>query len=103
MKQLVLISALALLSFVGSGNSLIYGATVSKAPSSASHGRVSDAELDRTIRAKLAKSKIGKDGLKFQVKGGVVTWEGNTNVMQHKGAATRMARTAGAVASGEQY
>jgi hypothetical protein len=30
------------------------------------------------------------------VKAGVVTWEGYTNVIQHKGAATRMARTAGA-------
>jgi hypothetical protein len=27
---------------------------------------------------------------------GVVTWEGNTSVIQHKGAATRMAKTAGA-------
>jgi hypothetical protein len=26
-----------------------------------------------------------------------VTWEGTTNVVQHKGSATRMARAAGAV------
>jgi CubicO group peptidase (beta-lactamase class C family) len=56
----------------------------------------SDAQLEATIRAKLAKSKIGKDGFKFHVQHGVVTWEGTTNVIQHKGAATRMARTAGA-------
>lgn len=55
-----------------------------------------DAQIDATIRTKLAKSKIGKDGFKFHVAHGVVTWEGATNVMQHKGAATRMARTAGA-------
>ncbi|MBV9302928.1 MAG: BON domain-containing protein [Acidobacteriaceae bacterium] len=57
----------------------------------------SDAQIEATIRTKLAKSKIGKDGFRFRVQHGVVTWEGNTNVMQHKGSATRMARTAGAV------
>ncbi len=55
-----------------------------------------DAQIDATIRAKLAKSKIGKDGFKFHVQHGVVTWEGSTNIIQHKGSATRMARTAGA-------
>jgi hypothetical protein len=58
---------------------------------------VSDAQLESTIRAKLAKSKIGKDGFKFRVARGVVTWEGSTQIPQHKGAATRMARTSGAV------
>jgi CubicO group peptidase (beta-lactamase class C family) len=57
----------------------------------------SDAQIDATIRAKLAKSKIGKDGFRFKVARGVVTWEGTTNVVQHKGSATRMARAAGAV------
>lgn len=59
-------------------------------------GTPSDTQIEATIRTKLAKSKIGKDGFKFHVQRGVVTWEGNTNVMQHKGSATRMARTAGA-------
>ena len=58
---------------------------------------VSDAQIDATIRAKLAKSKIGKDGFRFKVARGVVTWEGTTNVIQHKGSATRMAKTAGAI------
>jgi len=57
----------------------------------------SDAQIDATIRTKLAKSKIGKDGFRFHVQRGVVTWEGSTNVVQHKGSATRMARAAGAV------
>jgi BON domain len=57
----------------------------------------SDSQIETTIRTKLAKSKIGKDGFKFHVQRGVVTWEGTTNVMQHKGSATRMARAAGAV------
>jgi hypothetical protein len=56
-----------------------------------------DAQIDALIRTKLAKSKIGKDGFKFHVARGIVTWEGTTDVVQHKGSATRMARTAGAV------
>jgi len=55
-----------------------------------------DKELEATIRAKLAKSKIGKDGFTVRVQGGAAYWEGSTAVMQHKGAATRMAKTAGA-------
>ena len=56
-----------------------------------------DSQIEATIRTKLAKSKIGKDGFRFHVQRGVVTWEGKTNVVQHKGSATRMARSAGAV------
>ena len=73
-------------------------ATTTPTRKATSHGPTpSDAQIDATIRTKLAKSKIGKDGFRFHVQHGVVTWEGNTNVMQHKGSATRMARTAGAV------
>ena len=60
-----------------------------------------DKEMEAVIRAKLAKSKIGKDGLSVRVQGGVAFWDGSTNVVQHKGAATRMAKTAGAKTSGE--
>ena len=60
--------------------------------------RISDAQIDATIRLKLAKSKIAADKFQFHTQGGVVTIEGKTDVIQHKGAATRMARTAGAVA-----
>jgi hypothetical protein len=55
-----------------------------------------DKVLEAAIRTKLEKSKIGKDGFKVHVQGGVATWEGSTEVVQHKGAATRMAKTAGA-------
>jgi BON domain len=57
-----------------------------------------DKEIEAAIKAKLEKSKIGKDGFKVRVQGGVATWEGTTDVLQHKGAATRMAKTAGAKA-----
>jgi hypothetical protein len=61
-----------------------------------SQGKFSDEEIEATIKSKLAKSKIGKDGLQVHVKNGIATWTGATTVMQHKGAATRMAKTAGA-------
>jgi osmotically-inducible protein OsmY len=62
-----------------------------------SQGKFSDAEVEATIKAKLAKSKIGKDGFQVHVKDGIATWTGSTATMQHKGAATRMAKAAGAI------
>jgi hypothetical protein len=55
-----------------------------------------DKAIESAIRVKLAKSKIGKDGLTIRVQGGVAYWEGATGVVQHKGAATRMAKSSGA-------
>ncbi len=55
-----------------------------------------DKAIEAAIKAKLAKSKIGKDGFSVRVQGGVAYWDGTTSVVQHKGAATRMAKTAGA-------
>ncbi len=66
-------------------------------PTAVKAGTVSDAQIEATIRTKLAKSKIGRDGFRFHVQRGVVTWEGTTGVIQHKGSATRMARAAGAL------
>ena len=90
-----LVSVFFLLSFLWApGNAIANSASTHKAVSAVTK---SDAEIQQSIQTKLAKSKIGKDGLKFQVSRGVVTWEGTTGVIQHKGSATRMARTAGAV------
>jgi osmotically-inducible protein OsmY len=61
-------------------------------------GGLSDATIEQKIRMKLSKSKIGADKFTVKVQGGIAYWEGKTNVIQHKGAATRMAKTAGAVA-----
>ncbi len=57
---------------------------------------ISDAQLEKEIRARLARSKMAGDGFQVRVQGGVATWEGKTSVVQRKGAATRMARSAGA-------
>lgn len=69
----------------------------SKTNTAQTRSTVSDSQIESTIRTKLSKSKIGKDGFHFHVQRGVVTWEGTTAIGQHKGAATRMARTSGAV------
>ena len=55
-----------------------------------------DAEIERDIRVRLAKSKIAADKFQVTVRGGVATFEGRTDVLQHKGVATRMAKAAGA-------
>ena len=59
---------------------------------------MSDARLEAVIRAKFAKSKIDADKFQVHVQGGVATIEGRTDVMQHKGVATRLAKTGGALA-----
>jgi hypothetical protein len=58
----------------------------------------SDARLETIIRAKFAKSKIDADKFQVHVQGGVATIEGRTDVTQHKGVATRLAKTGGALA-----
>jgi BON domain len=59
-------------------------------------GAQQDRALESAIKAKLAKSKIAADGFTVRVQGGVAYWDGVTSVIQHKGTATRMAKTAGA-------
>ena len=88
MRQLIVLAGL-----------VAWGLLLQAGPLTKSHsqGKFSDAEVEATIRAKLAKSKIGKDGFQVHVKDGVATWTGSTTVMQHKGAATRMAKAAGAI------
>jgi len=85
--------ALAIVSLLGLSLAGISGPLAK----SHSQGKFSDAEIEATIKAKLAKSKIGKDGFQVHVKEGIATWTGSTSVMQHKGAATRMAKAAGAI------
>jgi hypothetical protein len=55
-----------------------------------------DAEVARVFREKLAKSKLSADGIQIRVQDGVATLTGKTDIAQHKGTATRMARTSGA-------
>jgi len=57
-----------------------------------------DAQIERTIRAKFAKSKINAEHFTVTVQNGVAIIEGKTGVIQHKGTATRLAKTGGALA-----
>src|SRR5690242_16774868 len=55
-----------------------------------------DQQIEEEIRQRLAKSVIGKEQFKVRVREGIAYWEGSTAVPQRKGAATRMAKSAGA-------
>lgn len=70
--------------------------TKSKAPPPQGTTAPQDVQIESEIHTRLAKSVIGKDGLTVRVQGGVADRDGTTNVVQHKGAATRMAKSAGA-------
>jgi hypothetical protein len=64
---------------------------------SRSQAHVSDSQLEAAIRAKFAKSK-SSHGFNVRVQAGVAHIDGRTEVVQHKAAATRMAKNAGATA-----
>ena len=68
--------------------------TVKKTP--AAHAASDDAQLEKAIRARLSASKISKDKFEVHVQGGVATITGKTDVLQHKGTATRLAKNVGA-------
>ncbi len=70
----------------------------SAAAKPAARPTASDTQIEAAIRAKLAKSKISTDKFQVHVQGGVATLEGRTDVLQHKGVATRLAKSGGAVA-----
>jgi hypothetical protein len=57
-----------------------------------------DSAIEQNIRAKFAKSKINADHFTVSVKNGVAMIDGKTNVIQHKGVATRLAKGGGAIA-----
>ena len=88
MLKLILLLALAL--------SSAFAQTKSKALPPQGTTAPQDVQIESEIRTRLAKSVIGKDGITVRVQGGVAYWDGTTNVVQHKGAATRMAKSAGA-------
>jgi len=79
-------------------------AATKKASANPAHARsaagsrktIPDPELERDIRARFAKSKISKNHFQVHVQGGIATLEGQTDIIQHKGTATRLAKSAGA-------
>src|SRR5580698_2820114 len=75
----------------------VEAASVAK-PKTAAGPRLPDAQIEQIIRAKFTKSKINAEHFTVSVKDGIATINGKTNVIQHKGVATRLARTGGALA-----
>jgi hypothetical protein len=57
---------------------------------------LSDAQIEKDLRARLARSKLASSNFQFKIQGGIATIEGKTDVIQHKGVMTRMAKAAGA-------
>ena len=99
MKTYVFALVLAV-AFAGPGQSAPAASTGATAPKAVPQQRLlPDAVIERNIRAKLAKSKISlTDHFTVTVHNGVAILEGKTNVIQHKGVATRLAKGGGAVA-----
>ena len=67
-----------------------------KRPGTTPGARLSDAEIEKAVRARFSRSKIDANHFTVKVQGGVATLEGKTDVIQHKGTATRLAKSAGA-------
>jgi osmotically-inducible protein OsmY len=76
------------------------GSASARQPARAATSRLgqSDSQIEANIRAKFAKSKINADRFTVKVQNGVATIEGHTDVIQHKGVATRLAKSGGAIA-----
>ena len=65
-------------------------------PKAAAQTVVSDDALQLKIQDKLSKAKAGGGKFQVKVKNGTAYLSGRADVTQHKGAATRMAKAAGA-------
>jgi hypothetical protein len=76
---------------------LVYSAFSATPPQTPAKPKLSDAQIEAAIKTKFAKSKSAAT-FTVRVQGGVATIEGRTDVIQRKAAASRMAKTAGAVA-----
>lgn len=63
---------------------------------SSSPSAQTDVQIEKAIRQRFADSKIAEDKFEVHVQGGRATLTGKTNVLQHKGVATRLARAEGA-------
>ena len=90
-----LLCCLALLAIAGFPQTSPAARPVTK-KSAAGSSAANDAALEKDIRARFARSKINADKFEVHVQGGAANISGKTDVLQHKGVATRLARTAGA-------
>ena len=70
--------------------------TSARARSQTGQASLSDAAIEQNFRKRISKSKLNAEQFSISVRQGMATLEGRTNVLQHKGVATRLARNAGA-------
>ena len=95
--KLILCLLTFLLSANAAANPSRAAATKSK-PGTAAAPRINDGEIERAIRGRFAESKINEDKFTVHVQSGIATLTGHTGVIQHKGVATRLAKSSGALA-----
>ncbi len=88
--------AAVLLVIVGVSGTEAWPARTAQNKAARGGASLTDAELERAIRERFARSKISVNRFTVRVQGGVATIEGRTDVVQHKGVATRLAKAAGA-------
>jgi hypothetical protein len=100
MRKSCLPVALLVFALLAATSNLVWGATTTaKAAAKITQTpTISDADLEKAINARFGASKISTDKFKAHVQGGVATLEGYTEIVQHKGTATRLAKNAGALA-----
>ncbi|MBL8173274.1 MAG: BON domain-containing protein [Bryobacterales bacterium] len=85
-----------LLLFLALSIALAAAPPAAKPSPSAVKPAVSDSEIEQNLRARLARSKLASSNIQVAVKSGIATLDGQVSVIQHKGVATRMAKSAGA-------
>ena len=99
LRALVLVAAFAGLSQAASVAPTTGSGASKPAVRTAPQHTLSDAQIERNIRARLAKSKMAAtEHFTVTVHDGVAVLEGKSNVIQHKGVATRLAKLGGAIA-----
>jgi hypothetical protein len=96
-RMRVLLSALVFFAaFAGLSQALPAAKQVATKTVPAKKAPLSDQQLEAAIRQKFGKSKIAVNGFEVKVHSGKAVITGRTSVIQHKGTATRLAKTAGA-------
>ena len=81
----------------------LIASTPTKVPTAKPHAaapapKTSDAEIERAIRGRFLESKISEDKFTVHVQSSIATITGHTDIIQHKGVATRLAKSSGALA-----
>jgi len=94
--RIILSAVVFVAAFAGVSQALPAAKQVAAKSLPAKKAPLSDQQLEAAIRQKFEKSKIAVNGFEVKVHSGRAVITGRTSVIQHKGTATRLAKTAGA-------